>query len=153
MLGTVYLVISASIFGGMMLGSGMITSIVQYGLSRIKGTTRIVAMAAGSGLFLNSCTGDQYLSVVLDSNLFRALFRRNNIPPKVLSRTVEDSVSVTSVLIPWNSCGLTQSTVLGVATLSYLPFCVFNYLSPLMTIIVTAITTHLISCAKIRRRK
>lgn len=153
MLPTVYLVVSASIFGGMMLGSGMITSIVQHGLSHIKGTTRIVAAAAGSGLFLNSCTGDQYLSVVLDSNLFRALFRRNNIPPKVLSRTVEDSVSVTSVLIPWNSCGLTQSTVLGVPTLTYLPFCIFNYLSPIMTVTVTAITTYLISRAKMRRQK
>lgn len=66
--------------------------------------------------------------------MYRNVYRRMNLEPRLLSRTIEDSVSVTSVLIPWNSCGVTQSAVLGVATLSYLPFCVFNYLCPLVSI-------------------
>ena len=67
--------------------------------------------------------------------MFRNAYRRFGLEPRLLSRSLEDSVSVTSVLIPWNSCGVTQSAVLGVATLSYLPYCVFNYLSPLLTLL------------------
>ena len=85
---------------------------------------------------MNSTTADQYLSLIITGNMFRNLYRRYGLEPRLLSRTIEDSVSVTSVLIPWNSCGITQSTVLGVATLTYLPFCVFNWLSPCMSIIL-----------------
>ncbi|MDE6101041.1 MAG: sodium:proton antiporter, partial [Paramuribaculum sp.] len=73
-------------------------------------------------------------SIIIGSNMYRDVYGRYSLPPKLLSRTLEDSISVTSVLIPWNSCGVTQSTVLGVATLVYLPFCIFNYLSPIMTL-------------------
>ena len=84
---------------------------------------------------LNACTGDQYLSIILNGNLYRNLYRRNGLEPRLLSRSIEDSTSVTSVLIPWNSCGLTQSAVLGVATLHYLPYCIFNLASPLFTLV------------------
>ena len=67
--------------------------------------------------------------------MFRNAYRRQGLEPRLLSRTLEDSVSVTSVLIPWNSCGVTQSAVLGVATAAYLPYCVFNYLSPAFTLL------------------
>lgn len=89
----------------------------------------------GTGLMLNACTGDQYLSIILNGNLYRNLYRRNGLEPRLLSRSIEDSTSVTSVLIPWNSCGLTQSAVLGVATLHYLPYCIFNIASPLFTLV------------------
>ena len=89
-----------------------------------------------SGLFLNSCTGDQYLSIIIGSNMYKSSYKRYGVRPQTLSRSLEDSVSVTSVLIPWNSCGVTQSTVLGVATLAYLPCCIFNLMSPVMTLIV-----------------
>lgn len=89
-----------------------------------------------SGLFLNSCTADQYLSLIIGGNMYRNVYRRAGLEPRLLSRTMEDSVSVTSVLIPWNSCGVTQSAVLGVATVAYLPFCIFNLMSPLMSIIM-----------------
>ena len=85
---------------------------------------------------MNSCTADQYLSLIVTGNMYRNVYRRFGLEPRLLSRTIEDSVSVTSVLIPWNSCGVTQSTVLGVATLVYFPFCIFNYMSPVMSIIM-----------------
>jgi NhaC family Na+:H+ antiporter len=85
------------------------------------------------------CTGDQYLSIILSSNLFKELNKKQRLEPRLLSRSVEDSATVCSVLIPWNSCGMTQSTVLGVATVTYLPYCLFNLVSPLMSIIVAAV--------------
>jgi NhaC family Na+:H+ antiporter len=88
----------------------------------------------GSGLALNSFTGDQYLSIIISANIFRPMYDSTKLEHRLLSRTVEDSVSVTSVLIPWNSCGVTQATVLGVATLTYLPYCIFNIVSPVMSL-------------------
>jgi NhaC family Na+:H+ antiporter len=85
------------------------------------------------------CTGDQYLSIILSSNLFKDLYKKQGLEPRLLSRSVEDSATVCSVLIPWNSCGMTQSTVLGVSTFVYFPYCIFNLISPLMTILIAAI--------------
>lgn len=136
MLPTVWLVLSAMTFGGVMLGTGMLqslTSCITRNLVRARST---VSATVGSGLFLNCCTGDQYLSLIVGANMFNAVYRRNSLKPQTLSRSLEDSVSVTSVLIPWNSCGVTQSTVLGVATLTYLPYCIFNIASPLVTLAV-----------------
>ena len=134
MMPTIYLVLCAMTFGGMMIGSGMISTITRSFTRRLHSINSIVGATVGSGLFFNSCTGDQYLSIILGGNVYKNLYRRNGLDAKLLSRTLEDSVSVTSVLIPWNSCGVTQSTVLGVATLTYLPYCVFNYISPLMSL-------------------
>lgn len=89
-----------------------------------------------SGLFLNACTADQYLSLIIGGNMYRNVYSRARLEGRLLSRTMEDSVSVTSVLIPWNSCGVTQSAVLGVATVVYLPFCIFNILSPIMSMVM-----------------
>ncbi len=136
MLSTVWLVLSAMVFGGAMIGTGMlgtITRAITSGLSRARS---LVATTVGSGLFLNSCTGDQYLSIIIGGNVYRTTYQRLNVKPQTLSRTLEDSISVTSVLIPWNSCGVTQSTVLGVATLTYMPFCIFNIMSPVMTMVM-----------------
>ena len=139
MMNTIYLILSAMIFGGVMLGTGMLSSITRTCLKGIKKASSAVTTTIGSGLFMNSCTGDQYLSIIVTANLFKNLYKKLNLPPRLLGRAIEDSVSVTSVLIPWNSCGITQSTVLGVATLSYLPFCVFNYMCPIMSIIIAHI--------------
>jgi NhaC family Na+:H+ antiporter len=84
-------------------------------------------------------TGDQYLSIILTSNLYKKLYKERRYESKLLSRSVEDSATVVSVLIPWNSCGMTQSTVLKVSTLHYLPYCFFNLLSPFMSIFVAMI--------------
>lgn len=133
---TIILVLSAMLFGAAMIGTGMLAVIAVSFTRHLKKRTSIVGATVGSGLFLNACTADQYLSIIIGANMYRDVYRRYNFEPRLLSRTIEDSVSVTSVLIPWNSCGITQSTVLGVATLAYLPCCIFNILSPLMTLLL-----------------
>ena len=99
----------------------------------------ICAHTVGTSLFCNIAMADQYLSIMLASSMFKDTYRERGYESRLLSRSCEDSATVTSVLIPWNTCGLTQSTVLGVATLTYLPYCFFNYLSPLMSIFVASI--------------
>ncbi len=89
-------------------------------------------------MFLNTICGDQYLSIILTGNLFKNIYERNGYEARLLSRTTEDSATVTSALIPWNTCGMTQSTVLGVSVFAYLPYAFFNYLSPVVTVIVAA---------------
>lgn len=136
MLPTITLVMCAMLFGGVMLGTGMLAVMARAFTSRLKRRTSIVGATVGSGLFLNACTADQYLSIIIGGNMYRDVYKRYSLEPRLLSRTLEDSVSVTSVLIPWNSCGVTQSTVLGVATLAYLPYCIFNIMSPLMSLLM-----------------
>ena len=135
MMPTVTLVLNALFFGTSMMASGLLSKITHSITSRLSKNGKIISSTAATGLLLNSFTGDQYLSIILCGNLYRNLYRRRFLEPRLLSRTIEDSTSVTSVLIPWNSCGLTQSAVLGVATLTYLPFCIFNLASPIMTLL------------------
>lgn len=136
MLPTVALVLSAMIFGAAMIGTGMISSITHAITRRLSRRSSVVGATVCSGLFLNSCTADQYLSLIIGGNMYRNVYRRAGLEPRLLSRTMEDSVSVTSVLIPWNSCGVTQSAVLGVATVVYMPCCIFNILSPVMSMVM-----------------
>lgn len=136
MLSTIFLITCAMIFGTAMIGTGMLTSITSAIIWRLRNRISVVSSTVAGGLFLNCCTADQYLSIIIGGNMFRNVYRRVGLEPRLLSRTLEDSVSVTSVLIPWNSCGVTQSTVLGVSTLVYFPFCIFNYLSPLMSLLM-----------------
>ena len=138
MLSTIWLILCAMCFGGAMTASGMIESITSIFLKMMKSTFSLVSSTVCSGLLLNLTTADQYISIILTGNMFRNIYHDKGYESKLLSRTTEDSVTVTSVLIPWNSCGLTQSTVLNVPTLTYLPYCFFNYISPLMSIIVAA---------------
>lgn len=139
MMNTVWLIICAMCFGGVMYGSGMLSVISQIFLRMARRTVSVVGSTIGSGLFFNMATGDQYISIILTGNLFQELYRERKLEDRLLSRSVEDSATVTSVLIPWNSCGMAQSTVLGVATLTYMPYCIFNIVSPLMSILVAAI--------------
>lgn len=136
MLSTIWLILSAMLFGGVMMGTGLLRRITRAFTSLLRNRISAVGATAASGLFLNSATADQYLSIIVGANMYRELYNRLGLEGRLLSRTLEDSVSVTSVLIPWNSCGVTQSAVLGVSTLTYLPYCVFNYLSPLMSLLV-----------------
>lgn len=135
MLSTVYLVLAAGTFGGAMIGTGMLSTITSAISSRLHHRRSLISTTVGSGIFLNSVTGDQYMSIIIGANLFKSTYCKCGYPSHVLSRTLEDSVSVTSVLIPWNSCGLTQSTVLGVSTFVYFPFCLFNLMSPVISLI------------------
>ncbi len=134
MMNTVWLIICAMCFGGMMYGSGMLSAISKVFLRVARRTSSVVGATVGSGVFFNLVTGDQYISIILTGNLFRRLYDDRGLERRLLSRSVEDSATVTSVLIPWNSCGMTQSTVLGVATMTYMPYCIFNIVSPLMSV-------------------
>lgn len=139
MMNTIWLIISAMCFGGVMMGSGMIASITNMIMKFIKRTVSLVASTVFTGIFSNVCISDQYLSIILTCNIFKDYYDKNGYETRLLSRTVEDSATVTSVLVPWNTCGMTQATVLNVATLSYLPYCIFNLLSPVMSIIIAAL--------------
>ncbi len=147
MWGTFSLVFCAMIFGGVLMGTGMLSSITHAFTRHLTSVRRMVTATVGTGLFLNATTGDQYLSIILGGNVYKKLYARHRLEPRLLSRTVEDSTSVTSVLIPWNSCGMTQSTVLNVSTLTYLPYCVFNLMSPCMSLLL-AYTGLSIKCKK-----
>jgi len=138
MLSTIFLILCASTFGASLNASGMIRSFTLMLTRKIKGRTGLVSSTVTSGFFANMLTGDQYLSIILTCSLFKSLYKDKGFESRLLSRSVEDSTTVTSVLIPWNSCGMTQATVLKVATLDYLPYCIFNILSPFMSILIAA---------------
>ena len=148
MLSTVFLIIAASCFGGVLMGSGMLQSLTDTLVKFVKRRVTMVASTVGTGVFANMITGDQYLSILLTSSLYRKLYQERGYDSKLLSRSVEDSATVVSVLIPWNSCGMTQATVLKVATLEYLPYCFFNLLSPLMSIFIAAIGFKIVRKSK-----
>ena len=139
MLNTIWLILCAMCFGAVMVASGMIESITRVVISWVRSRVGLVASTASTGLFLNITTGDQFISIVLTANMFQNVYEQQGYEARLLSRTAEDSATVTSVLVPWNTCGMTQSTVLGVPTIAYLPYCFFNILSPVMTIVVAAI--------------
>ena len=139
MLNTIWLIICAMSFGAVMIASGMIDSITRVIISWVRGRTGLVGSTVGTGLLLNFTTGDQFISIVLTADMFRDAYHRLGFEGRLLSRTTEDAATVTSVLVPWNTCGMTQSTVLGVPTLTYLPYCFFNLLCPLMTLLVAAV--------------
>ena len=139
MLSTVFLILAASAFGGVVTGSGMVQSLTKAMMKVITGRKSLVTTTVATGLFSNVATADQYLSILLVSNFFKNLYKEKGYEGRLLSRATEDSVTVTSVLVPWNTCGMTQSTVLRVPTLDYLPYCVFNILAPFMSIIVACI--------------
>lgn len=139
MMGTIWLIICAMCFGGAMEAGGMVRGITQMFVRMIRGRVSLVASTVCSGLMLNLAVADQYICVLLTGNMFKKIYDRQQYERRLLSRTTEDSVTVTSVLVPWNTCGMTQSTVLGVPTLTYLPYCFFNLISPLMSIFVAAL--------------
>lgn len=139
MLNTVWLIICAMCFGGAMAAGGMLGSITSVFLRFMKNRVGLVASTALSGIFFNLTTADQYISIILTGNMFKDVFKKQGYENRLLSRTTEDAVTVTSVLVPWNSCGMTQATILGVATLTYLPYCFFNLISPLMSITIAAL--------------
>ena len=138
MLNTVYLIICAMCFGGTMKASGMLRHLASLLLPLVKNRFGLVTSTVFTGTALNGIVSDQYLAIILTSNLFKDIYEKEGYDERLLSRSVEDSASITSPLYPWSSCGMTQATILSVPTLTYLPFCFFNILSPLMSIFVAA---------------
>ncbi len=134
MLNTVWLIMCAMIFGGIMETSGLLQRITESVIKLAHNTGSLVASTAGTCLFFNITASDQYLSIVVPGRMFAETYRERGLKPQNLSRTLEDSGTVTSVLVPWNTCGATQASVLGIPTLTFLPYCFFNIISPFMTI-------------------
>ena len=138
MLNTVWLIVCAMTFGGVMESVGFLSTLSAALIKRAKSTTALVSTTVGTCLTLNVTASDQYLAIVVPGRMYADVFKKRGLAPQVLSRTLEDSGTVTSVLIPWNTCGATQAAILGVATLSYAPFTFFCIISPLMTIAFAA---------------
>ena len=139
MMPTIALIICAQTFGGALTATGQLQDLMRIVLRWVRGAASLVASTVGTAIFCNIAMADQYLSIMLSSSMFKDTYREKGYEPRLLSRSCEDGATVTSVLVPWNTCGLTQSTVLGVATLTYLPYCFFNDLSPLMSIFISSI--------------
>lgn len=135
MLPTIWLILSAMIFGGVMQATGMLQRITRALLSIAKSDASLITSTAFSSIFFNFTASDQYISIVVPGEMFREAYKKQGLKPEVLSRTLEDAGTVTSVLIPWNTGGATQARVLGVDTVNYLPYAFFNLISPLMTIL------------------
>lgn len=139
MLNTVYLIICAMCFGAALKASGMLRHLASMILPLTKRRTSLVTSTVVTGTALNGIVSDQYLAIILTSSLFKDVYEKESYENRLLSRSVEDSATVTSPLYPWSSCGMTQATILSVPTLAYLPYCFFNLISPLMSITVAAI--------------
>ena len=139
MLNTVWLIIMAMIFSGVMDAGGFLKRISEALLSVVKSDSSLVTTTISTCILFNITSCDQYLSIVVPGKMTQQIYKDRGLKPEVLSRALEDSATVTSVLIPWNTCGATQARVLGVATLDYLPYCFFNLISPVMNIFITSI--------------
>ncbi len=138
MLNTIWLILSAMVFGGVMEAAGLLVRITESIIRFAKSTGSLVATTVGTCMFFNVTASDQYISIVVPGRMFAKTYRDRGLKPEVLSRTLEDSGTVTSVLIPWNTCGATQSAVLGVPVLTYLPYAFFNIISPFMSIFMAS---------------
>ena len=136
MLNTIWLILCAMCFGSCMVASGMLKSLTHVMLKAIRNTASLVCSTVASGCLLNLIMGDQFLSIIMNCSIYKEEYEERGYKPELLSRSTEDSATVTSVLVPWTACGMTQSTVLGIATVTYLPFCFFCILSPLMSCLV-----------------
>jgi len=135
MMGTIWLIICAMSFGGILDKLGMLSKITEVIVSKAKSRGSLIATTTLTCIGFNVTASDQYLAIVVPGKMFSKTYRDRGLAPQNLSRTLEDSGTVTSVLVPWNTCGAAQSHVLGVATGEYFLFCFFNIISPIMTII------------------
>ena len=136
MLGTIWLVISAMIFGGVMDRAGFLNVISSLILNKVNSVGSLVTSTTGTCIFFNLTASDQYLSIVVPGKMYSSIYKEKGLAPENLSRTLEDSGTVTSVLVPWNTCGAYHASVLNVSTLAYLPYCFFSLISPFMTILI-----------------
>ena len=143
MLNTVWLILCAISFGGTMEAAGFLKRITAEIVKKARRRWSLISSTSATCLFFNTTAADQYLSIIIPGKMFEKVYKERNLKPEVLSRTLEDSATVTSVLIPWNTCGATQASVLGVATLAYAPFCFFNIISPLMTVLFAVLGIHI----------
>jgi NhaC family Na+:H+ antiporter len=135
MLNTIWLIICAMSFGGIMEKTGFLSIITDSLMKFVNSRKSLFLTTSGTCLFLNITASDQYLAIVVPGRMFASSYKKYGLDPKNLSRTLEDTATVTSPLIPWNTCGATHAGVLGISTFIYLPYCFFNLISPIMTLI------------------
>ncbi len=135
MLNTIWLIICAMIFGGILEAGGFLKCLTNKMMRSVTTPRGIVTATTGTCVLFNLTAGDQYLSIVIPGKMFVDSYEKMNLKGEVLARTLQDSATVTSVLIPWNTCGATQSTILGISTFTYLPYAFFCYLSPITSIL------------------
>lgn len=136
MLNTVWLILMAMVFGGLMEATGMLDVIARSILKLVKGTASLITATISSCIVLNLSASDQYISLVVPGKMFKPSYDKFGLAPQNLSRSLEDGGTITSVLVPWNTCGAYFSTILGVSTGAYLPFCFFNLINPFIGILV-----------------
>jgi NhaC family Na+:H+ antiporter len=136
MLNTIWLILGAMIFGGVMESCGLLKRIVEEIIKWAHSTGSLVASTAVTSIFFNLTAGDQYMAIAVPGRMFADTYRKRGYKPELLSRTLEDAGTVTSVLVPWNTCGATQSKVLGISTWTYAPYCFFCIISPMMTVLM-----------------
>jgi NhaC family Na+:H+ antiporter len=136
MLNTIWLIICAMSFGGAMESTGMLKRITGSIIGYIKSDGGLIAGTAFSSIFFNLTASDQYLAIVVPGKMYAEEYKDRKLAPEVLSRTLEDSGTVTSAIIPWNTCGAYHAGVLGIATGTYLPYAFFNLISPVMTVVI-----------------
>jgi NhaC family Na+:H+ antiporter len=135
MLNTIWLILCAMVFGGVMESAGLLKVIAEKIIQFANSTGSLVASTAATCIFFNFTASDQYMAIAVPGRMYSDIYRKRGYKPELLSRTLEDSGTVTSVLIPWNTCGATQANVLGVATVAYSPFAFFCLISPVMTVL------------------
>ncbi len=133
MLVTIWLVLSALSFGAVLEHTGMLNRLIESALRRAKSVGSLVTTVIFSCIGINVVAADQYIAIVLPGKMYRAEFEKRGLDPKNLSRVIEDSGTLTSPLVPWNTCGAYMAATLGVATLAYLPFAFFNLINPLVS--------------------
>jgi Na+:H+ antiporter, NhaC family len=136
MLNTIWLIITALAFGGVVEKAGVLERLIAPVIEKAKSNGALVASLVSSIFATNIITADQYIAIVLPGRMFKTAFARRGLAPAVLSRTVAGSATPTSALIPWNSCGAYMAATLGVATWSYAPWAFFSYISPLLTVAI-----------------
>jgi NhaC family Na+:H+ antiporter len=135
MMNTIWLILCAMVFGGVMEVSGLLVKLTQSVIRFVHSTGSLVFATAATCVVFNATASDQYISIVVPGRMYADTYRKRGLSPEVLSRSLEDSGTVTSVLIPWNTCGATQAGILGVATGTYAMYCFFNIISPIMTVL------------------
>lgn len=143
MMNTVSLIICVIALSGALYASGMIQTITEKMLLLMKNTTSVVASTVFTCIFCNFILADQYMAILLPGRMFADTYKRKGLEPKLLSRTLQDSATVSSVLVPWNTCAVAQSGVLGIATMAYFPYAIFCFITPLIAIAIAASGLHI----------
>ena len=135
MLTTIWLVICAMVFGAVMDHTGLLKCLVTYALSFVHSTGSLIATTIATCIGANIITSDQYISLVLPGRMYKLEYEKHNLDMKNLSRTLEDAGTITSPLVPWNTCGAYMASTIGVDTFAYLPYCFFNLINPIIAVI------------------